>query len=84
MKTTAYRLQQLVAERLGPGPGPEQFFIEEITPGIYAWYLESEGELISPLQAPMPWKAYAKKAVDLLKKPGTGASSVVWEPESGR
>ena len=82
MKTTAYRLQQLVVERLGPGPGPEQFMVEEIVPGIYAWHLVSEGELLSPLQASVAWKAYAKKAMEVLKKPGTGA--VVWEPESGR
>lgn len=82
MRTTAYRLQQLVAERLGPGPGPEQFFIEEIVPGIYAWHLVAEGEIRSPLQASMAWKAYAKKASEILKKPGTGV--VVWDTEAER
>jgi len=82
MKTTAYRLQQLIADRLGPGPGPEQFFVEEIVPGIYAWHLVSEGELISPLQASAPWKAYAKQAMEVLKKPGTGV--VLWDTEAER
>ena len=82
MKSTAYQLRQRVVERLGPGPGPEEFVIDEISPGIYAWHLVSEGELISPLQASLEWKAYAKKATDVLKRPGTGV--VMWDSESGR
>lgn len=83
MKTTAYRLRQMVAERLGPGPGPEEFYIEEIVPGIYAWHLISEaGELLSPLAASPAWKAYGKRAQDMLAKPGTGV--VIWDAESER
>lgn len=82
MKSTAYHLRQMVFERIGPGPGPEEFVIEELSPGIYAWHLNREGELISPLQAPLEWKAYAKKATDVLKRPGTGV--VMWDAGSGR
>lgn len=82
MKSTAQHLQQRVLDRLGPGPGPETFVVEEIVPGIYAWHLEADGEMLSPLQAPLPWKAYAKKAIEVLKKPGTGV--VVWDTEAER
>ena len=82
MKSTAHQLQQRVLDRLGPGPGPETFVVEEMVPGIYAWHLEAEGEILSPLQAPMPWKAYAKKAVEVLKKPAAGP--VVWDAEAER
>jgi hypothetical protein len=82
MKTTAYRLRQLIAERLGPGPGPEEFYIEEIVPGLYAWYLIADGELLSPLSASPAWKAYGKRAQECLAKPGTGA--VIWDTEAER
>ncbi|GEM_PF-3275406 len=82
MKSIAYRLQQRVAESLGPGPGPEQFYIEEIAPGVFAWHLVSEGELLSPLHASQAWKAYGKKAQNLLSKPGTGV--VIWDTDSER
>lgn len=75
MKTNPDRLQQRIAERLGPGPGPEEFVIEEIAPRIYAWHLIADGEIRSPLQAPLPWRAYAKQAMDLLKVPGSGGGS---------
>lgn len=83
MTSTALDLSRKVADRLGPGPGSEQFFIEEIATGIYAWHLVNEtGERLSPLQASAEWKAYAKRAVEALKKPEAGP--VLWDSEAKR
>lgn len=82
MNATVTQLRQRVVDLIGPGPGPEEFVIEELAPGIYAWHLKVDGEIRSPLQAPPAWKAYAKKAQDALKAPGSGV--VIGDSEAGR